>query len=201
MRKIEDLQYITQDSEVLSHFDQAINAFKMGIKWVQLRMKDTPDEEIINTAEEILANDFSRNGTIIINDSVEIAKKVNAKAVHLGLNDIPINEARKILGKSVIIGGTANTIEDILLQKDRGADYVGLGPFRHTNTKKNLSPVIGLHGYKKIINELNKLNCEIPIFAVGGIKQKDINDIRNIGIQGIAISGDILNKMIEQKGK
>jgi thiamine-phosphate pyrophosphorylase len=86
-------------------------------------------------------------------------------------------------------------MEDVLLQASRGADYVGLGPFRYTSTKKNLSPVIGLQGYEYITAKLAKHDCDTPIIAVGGITLADIPAIKATGIYGVAISGDLLKDL------
>lgn len=195
--KIERIQYITQDSDRMSHVEQAELMFQNGIPWVQLRMKNSTKTEIIEAAEAIQDISKHYNGSLIINDSVEIAKQVNAPIVHLGLNDMPIDEARLILGDNVIIGGTANTVEQVMLQAKRGANYVGLGPFQFTTTKKNLSPVIGLKGYQQILSDLEKANCKVPIFAVGGITLENIDPIHNIGIHGVAISGALLKKYLK----
>ena len=124
---------------------------------------------------------------------VELVKLLNADGVHLGKNDTPIDEARNILGKEYIIGGTANTIEDIVDIYKSGADYIGCGPFRFTSTKKNLSPIIGLEGYNKIISDIKQRNIDIPIVAIGGIVDEDIQLILNTGINGIALSGCLMN--------
>ena len=197
-RNIPKIQYITQDHPSLSHSEQAKLAFEKGIEAVQIRMKDTNDDEILS--EAMLAMKYAKqfDGTLIINDSIEIAKKVGTHAVHLGLSDMPIDEARRIVGNDIILGGTANTIEDILLQKSRGANYVGLGPFRHTTTKKNLSPILGLEGYKTIISELRDKNIDIPLVAVGGILWDEIDLLLNEGIYGVAISGSLLKTLNNQ---
>jgi thiamine-phosphate pyrophosphorylase len=194
-KQISNIQYITQDSELFSHAEQALAMFKKGIPWVQLRMKNSTRDEIIAEAKTIKAYADEYQGKLLLNDSVEIALEVEAHAVHLGLNDMPIDEARKLLGNEIIIGGTANTMEDVLLQASRGADYVGLGPFRYTSTKKNLSPVIGLQGYEYITAKLAKHDCDTPIIAVGGITLADIPAIKATGIYGVAISGDLLKDL------
>jgi thiamine-phosphate pyrophosphorylase len=189
------IQYITQDSEKYSHSEQAEIMFKNGIEWVQLRMKNASEYEVLSQAEKASFYANKHNKKLIINDSISIAKKVKAHGIHLGLFDTPVDIARKELGSDFIIGGTANTIEDIKLQISKGADYVGLGPYRFTKTKKNLSPVIGLEGYKKIYQQYTKMNLTTPIYAVGGITLDDIQPIYHTGIHGVAISSDLLNQI------
>ena len=91
------------------------------------------------------------------------------------------------------IGATANTFEDIRLAVERGASYIGLGPYRFTGTKKNLSPILGLDGYRKIIAQCKEAGIDIPIFAIGGITLEDVGPLMETGITGIAVSGAIIN--------
>ncbi len=196
---IEKLQYITQDSPELTHSEQAAVMFRNGVKWVQLRMKNAKVQEVIDEARISMVYAMEYNATLILNDSVEIAKELGVKAVHLGLNDMPINEARKVLGNDVIIGGTANTYEQIKLQVERGADYVGVGPYRFTTTKKNLSPVVGLDGYKVLTEQMKNENIDIPMFAVGGIEQSDIKLLSGAGINHYAVSGAMLKEYLKNK--
>ena len=133
------------------------------------------------------------NATFIIDDRVELVKELHADGVHLGKNDMSIGEARKILGDDYIIGGTANTFEDVKALAAAGADYIGCGPFRFTTTKEKLSPVLGLEGYRQIVNEMKVHHINIPIVAIGGITKEDIPEIMKTGVTGIAISGSILN--------
>lgn len=197
MKQIANIQYITQDHPQLSHAEQAKLMFENGINWVQVRMKNSSKEEIIIQAKEALEYAIFYNATLIINDHVNICKQIGAHGVHVGLNDISAAEARICLGSNSIIGGTANCIEDIELQICNGVDYVGLGPFRFTTTKKNLSPIIGLEGYKLLVAEMKKRNIVIPIVAVGGITMEDIPQIYDAGIFGVAISTALLNEKLK----
>jgi len=191
--KINNVQYITQDHPQLSHADQALAMFRLGVKWVQLRMKEASEDDIIAAAKQILIYAEQEGGTLILNDSVALAKALGVKAVHLGLNDMPIDKAREVLGPEVIIGGTANTFEQVQLQVARGADYVGVGPFRFTTTKKNLSPTLGLEGYQSLLQQMKDAAIDLPLFCVGGITMNDVDDLRSIGIRHFAISGDLLD--------
>ena len=123
---------------------------------------------------------------------MELVERAGADGVHLGKNDMPVDEARKILGNGKIIGGTANTIEDIVRLHKQGADYIGCGPFRFTTTKKKLSPVLGLEGYKSIVQNMRDKGIDLPIVAIGGITVADIPAIMATGVTGIALSGAIL---------
>ena len=130
---------------------------------------------------------------LIIDDRVELVNELKVSGVHLGKNDMDPLEAREILGPHAIIGITANTAEDIIRYKGKDVDYVGLGPFRHTTTKKNLSPVLGIEGYASVVSQVRQAGVELPIVAIGGITIDDIDAIMATGVNGIAVSGAIIN--------
>lgn len=187
-----ELQFITHFTEKYSYFDAARLALEGGCRWIQLRMKEASEAEV--EAEAIRVRDLCRKygATFIIDDHVALAKKVQADGVHLGKNDMPIEEARRILGDAFIIGGTANTFEDVRRHWQAGANYIGCGPFRFTTTKKNLSPILGLEGYRQILQQMKAAGITLPVVAIGGITYEDIPDILQTGVSGIALSGSIL---------
>ena len=187
-----ELQFITHYTGRYTYFDSARMALEGGCRWIQLRMKEATEEEV--EKEAIRVQDLCRQygATFIIDDHVALAKKLHADGVHLGKKDMPIAEARKLLGKDFIIGGTANTFEDVQMHYAAGADYIGCGPFRFTTTKKNLSPVLGLEGYWNIVSRMKEAGINLPIVAIGGIAFEDIPAIMQTGVSGIALSGSIL---------
>lgn len=186
------VQFITHYTDQYTYLDSVRIAIKGGCRWIQLRMKDTPTEDILPIAKETLTLCRQYEATFIIDDHVELAKQIKADGVHLGKLDMPITEARSILGKNFIIGGTANTLEDIRMHYEAGADYIGCGPYRFTTTKKNLSPVLGLEGYREIVRKMKMEGIDLPIVAIGGIEKEDIPSLMGTGITGIALSGSIL---------
>ena len=186
------VQFITHHTDRYSYIDSATLALKGGCKWVQLRMKDADKELIYNTALQIKALCQEYSATFIIDDHVDIAKSVGADGVHLGKLDMPIAEARQLLGNKFLIGGTANTFQDVKNHYEAGADYIGCGPLRYTTTKSNLSPILGYDGYKKIMEQMRDAQINIPIVAIGGIIESDIPHLMQIGLKGIALSGSIL---------
>ena len=187
------LQFISQYTERYSYLDSIRLALEGGCRWIQLRMKDTPDEEVRPVAIEALQMCRDVGSTFIIDDRVELVKELGADGVHLGKNDMPISEARKVLGSAFIIGGTANTFEDVKAHYEASANYIGCGPFRFTTTKKNLSPVLGLEGYRHIVEQMEEANIHLPIVAIGGITAEDIPAIMQTEVTGIALSGTILH--------
>lgn len=187
------LQFITHQTERYSYFDSACLALEGGCKWIQLRMKEASVEEIEAVATRLKPICKEQGAILVLDDQVELTQKLELDGVHLGKTDTPIGEARRILGEAFIIGGTANTFEDVLSHYRAGADYVGIGPFRFTTTKKNLSPVLGLEGYASILAQMKEKEIELPTVAIGGITYNDITSILQTGIQGIALSSAILN--------
>lgn len=196
------VQFITHTTPTISYEESALIALQGGCKWIQLRMKGATDNEVEPIATRLLKACHEQGATFVLDDRVELCKKIQADGVHLGKNDMPVHEARTFLGEDFIIGGTANTFEDIKMLKYAGADYVGCGPFRFTTTKENLSPIIGLDGYRSIMSQIRTEGLRIPICAIGGITLEDVIPILDTGINGIAVSSSVLHatdpvKMIE----
>lgn len=187
------LQFITHSSENITILEEIENVVAGGCKWVQLRMKDAEKEEIKEVARKAKEICKKNDVILVVDDYVDIAKELELDGVHLGKNDMPVDEARKLLGEEFIIGATANTFEDIEALRHTDIDYIGLGPFRFTSTKKNLSPVIGIDGYAEIMRRKAESSINLPIVAIGGICYDDINDIMDTGISGIAVSGSLIN--------
>ena len=188
------LQFITHYNENCSYEDSAKIALDGGCRWVQLRIKDGEEEFLEQMALRVQSMCREYGATFIIDDNVLLAKKIGADGVHLGKNDMPVAQARQILGEKFIIGGTVNTFEDILYHLKNGTpDYFGCGPFRFTSTKKNLAPVLGFEGYRDIVLRMREKGIDIPIVAIGGITKEDIPQLLECGVSGIALSGSIIN--------
>lgn len=187
------LQYISQGEtadEQLANIQQALDA---GCDWIQLRFKNANEEELFSVAEKVKVLCQTHKATFIINDNIELTKRINADGVHLGLTDESPIIARNILGTGKIIGGSANTIQDVLKRVEEKCDYVGIGPLRFTTTKEKLSQVLGIEGFQKTMVELKNKNIHIPVYAIGGIILEDIDQLMQAGIYGIAVSGIITN--------
>lgn len=187
------LQYITHRNGRYDYADGALMALKGGCRWIQLRMKDASDDEVRRVASLLVPICRHYGATIILDDRVDLVGETGADGVHLGKNDMPVREARQRLGGK-IIGGTANTFDDVRRLTLDGADYIGCGPFRFTTTKAHLSPILGIEGYREIIRMAGESGLRhIPIIAIGGIVAEDICQLMAAGVDGIAISGAILN--------
>ena len=187
------IQFITHSNSRYGYVEGARLALEGGCRWIQLRMKDAEEAEFLSAAKQIAAMCKEYGATFLLDDHVEWVEQTGADGVHLGKNDMPVDEARKVLGANRIIGGTANTFEDVERLWRQGANYIGCGPYRFTTTKKNLSPVLGIEGYRRIIGQMKERGINLPVVAIGGILQPDIKDVMATGVSGIAVSGAVLN--------
>lgn len=187
------LQFITHRNASCGYVEGALAVLVGGCKWIQLRMKDALPSEIVSAGLELRKLCDAHMATLIIDDHVDLVCKIGADGVHLGKNDMSVSEARAILGHNKIIGATANNFDDICRAYESGADYIGLGPFRFTTTKKNLSRILGLEGYSEIMEQCRQQGIDIPVVAIGGIVSDDLSDLMKTGISGIAVSGALLD--------
>lgn len=193
------LQYISQGNTADEQLTNIHQALDNGCKWVQIRFKNhfSDDAFTLAAAVKTLCEEYLAN--FIINDNVYLAQQIAADGVHLGIDDITISEARSILGDTKIIGATANTFEDIQNHIQNGCDYIGLGPFKFTTTKENLSPILGLEGYRAILAKMQENGLTTPVYAIGGITLADVEPILQTGIYGIAVSGLITQATNKKK--
>ncbi len=193
------LQFITHPDENRSMADEALEVLRGGCRWVQLRHKDADMQQLAKEGEECRRLCHESGAIFIIDDHVEFVNRTGADGVHLGKNDMSVAEARAIIGPAKIIGATANTFADIREAARQGADYIGLGPFRFTQTKKNLSPVLGTEGYRSILSQCRQEGINLPVVAIGGITDDDIPAIMSTGVEGIALSSSILQAADPQR--
>lgn len=185
------LQYITNTDCDRPVVEQVKAVLEGGCRWIQIRMKDASDEEIEKVVAEIKPLCLEKEAFLLLDDRVELAKKTDVGGVHLGKEDMTPSRARMILGPAAVIGVTANTIEDIEAVKTLDIDYIGIGPFTETATKKKLAPRLGIEGIKNICKEMEKREINIPHVAVGGIRLDDVRELLAAGVNGIAVSGAI----------
>ena len=183
-----NIQFISNYQCINSHYEQIQQVIAAGIKWVQFRPKEMHEDLVLEEGRKIVYLCKQNKVKIIINDNVLLAKKLDADGVHLGKSDMSPTKAREILGDDKIIGGTANTFEDIKELLNQGVNYIGLGPYKYTETKKNLSSILGLVSYKEILRKMEAHNLCTDIVAIGGIKMIDIPLLKAVGIKNFAVS-------------
>ncbi len=183
------LMLVTNASTVETTVAQALEALKGGCSWVQVRMKDAATEQRVQAAQTIMQRHPA--ATVLIDDDVEAVRLSGAAGVHLGKTDMPTEQARSILGPQTIIGRTCNTLADVEQFATPEVDYLGVGPFRHTLTKKNLAPILGVEGYRGLLEAMKERGIHTPIVAIGGIVEQDVKELIPLGVAGIAVSGTI----------
>lgn len=169
----------------LSLFEATFNVLKAGIKFIQYREKDKTRRQLYEEALELRRLTHSFNATLIINDHADIALAVDAEGVHLGQEDLPLKEARKIMGRK-IVGISTHNIKQAKAAEAGGADYIGFGPIFHTTTKDAGIPV-GVDNLRII-----KQNVNIPVIAIGGINLDNIESVINAGADAVAVATAIL---------
>lgn len=162
-------------------YEQVEEALRGGATFVQLREKELDDVTFLAEAIEIQKLCRKYSVPFVINDNVEIARKMNADGVHVGQSDMEAGDVRALLGEGKILGVSAQTVEQALLAEKRGADYLGVGAVFHTGSKADADDVS---------RETLKAICEavsIPVVAIGGIGKHNVLELKGSGICGIAV--------------
>jgi len=185
------LHFITQGETPREHLQQIEEVLAAGVCWVQLRMKKQSLQVVEETARRALEMTRSAGACLILNDYVEVAARIGADGVHVGKEDMPLHQVFHCMGQRALVGATANTFEDIQAHALYPVSYVGLGPYRFTQTKEKLSPTLGLEGYKRLMQQMKAAALSIPVIAIGGIRLEDIPALLRSGVWGIALSGFI----------
>ncbi len=159
-----------------------------GVSCVQLRENHCSTREFLNEAHSLQEFLHSKNIPLIINDRVDVALAIGADGVHLGQKDMPIGDARKLLGNKIIIGISAESVDDAVFAEAQGADYVGISPVFTTTTKKDIAPPLGLEGIREI-----RRKVRLPLLAIGGIHQDNATAVLQAGADGIAVVSAIVS--------
>ena len=181
----------------LSHTEQVRRMIAGGAKLIQLREKRASPEEFYRDAEKALQIAHNEGVKIIINDRVDIALALKADGVHLGQDDLPPGEARKLLGNKAIIGFSTHNRQQAVAAVDFSVDYIAIGPIFATNSKENPDPVVGLEQLALIRKALQ----EFPLVAIGGITELNFRALFAIGVDSMAVINFILsdpNKISER---
>ncbi|MEG0274089.1 MAG: thiamine phosphate synthase [Longicatena sp.] len=171
--------------ELQSDIEKAIEG---GVSFVQIREKELPVEDFIQEAKKIKELCERHEIPFVVNDSVEVAKAVDADGIHVGQSDMPAIEVRKILGEDKIVGVSAQSVEDALRAQEEGADYLGVGAMFSTKTKKDADDV-SFATLKAIVEAVH-----IPVIAIGGIDEHNLLELKGSGIDGVAIVSAIMAK-------
>ena len=199
-KTLPSLQFITHETATCSLVESAEKALACGVEWVQFRCK-TPQSAAWMREQALCVQQLCKqhHALFVVDDDVELAREIGADGVHVGKNDMPVEQARRILGARFLIGGTANTLQDMERIQAQGGDYIGLGPFRFTRTKEKLSPILGVEGYERLMREARQAGITLPVHAIGGITGQDAPALKQAGVQGIAVSSALLQSPAPQE--
>jgi len=165
-----------------SHLELARMAIKGGADTIQFRQKVGATREMIEIVRQLKKLCMDSGVTLVVNDRIDVAIAAEADGVHLGQDDFPIPLARKLLGKSRIIGGSAATLEEAQKCLAEGADYIGFGPVYPTTSKEDADPVTGINLLKQAVESIS-----LPIIAIGGINTENTPEVIRAGARGIAV--------------
>lgn len=189
-----DLSLYLVTDRALSLGRQTLNivaaAIRGGVTCVQLREKNCSTREFIEEARAIkaLLQNSGAAVPLIINDRVDVAMAIGADGVHLGQTDMGLVDARRLLGKTMLIGISAESVEDALRAERDGADYLGISPVFATPTKTDTAPPLGLAGIRAI-----RAAVTLPLVGIGGIHQKNAADVLRAGTDGVAVVSAIVS--------
>lgn len=198
MNKLDDIDFYLVTYSSISKRDNISdvkNAVNAGCKIVQYREKNKNTREMINEAKN-LKKICENKAIFLINDRVDVALAVDSDGVHLGQNDIPIETARKLLGKNKIIGLTVHSLDEAINAEKSGADYIGLAPIFKTDTKEDSGIPCGSDMIFKV-----KKKVRIPIVAVGGINKNNVKEVifkgadSVVAVSAILDSKDVFNEV------
>ena len=170
----------------LSHTQITMKAIASGIRTIQLREKHMSKKELYSEALSMRSLTLKYKTTFIVNDQIDIALAADADGVHLGQEDMPVEEARRIMGKKKIIGVSTHSLKQAINAQEGGADYIGFGPMFQTPTKDAGFPK-GL----KVLREIRR-HIEIPIVAIGGIAPENVSSVLEEGADAAAVIAAVL---------
>ncbi len=190
--------YLTQDLPNFSHLQQATMACQGGANWIQYRCFSKTDIKMLEELHQIASICDEWGTTLIVTQHYHLIKEADIQGVHIEDMAADLVNIRNYIGDDKTLGASANNLQQIISHQKNGADYIGCGPFAFTNTKANTEELWGLKGYKNAIDELQNLGVEIPLIAAGGIGLKDVEQLLQTGIYGVAVSAAI-NKALDPK--
>lgn len=181
--------YLVTDRGVLKGkdlFKILSDSLRAGLDMVQFRDKETSDTDFLETAAKIKDLVKEKQVLFIINDRIDIALALDADGVHLGREDVPIEVARKILGRKKIIGFSAHSLEEALVAAEKNVDYIAMGAIFPTPVKPDYG-TLGLEALKQAVKQI-----KIPLVAIGGINESSIGEVAATGVKRIAVVRAIL---------
>ena len=188
---ISQFHYLTQDLPHRSHLEQVNLACEAGAKWIQYRCLSKTDDEMLEELHPIASVCDDWGTTLIITNHFHLVALADIQGVHIEDMNADLTAIRNIIGDDKTLGASANTFEQIKNHIQNGADYIGCGPFGHTDTKPNQSAHWGVEGYQYMVEKLKAENLEIPLIVAGGVQLQNVTDLINTGIYGVAVSAAV----------
>ena len=189
---ISKFHYLTQDLPHRSHVEQVQLACKAGANWIQYRCLTKNDLDLVKEIHEIASICDDWGATLILTEHYHLLNQVDAQGVHMEDMKADFKSIREQIGEDKTLGASANSFEDIeRIALLNVIDYIGCGPFSITQTKPNTHSLLGIEGYKNIIQKMKKAGIDIPVLAVGGVKITDVEELIETGINGIAVSSAV----------
>ena len=176
---VTDRRWLREGQSLSDVIHQAVEG---GATVIQLREKELDREQVIKEALDIKSYLNAKNIPLIIDNDIEVTKAAGADGVHVGQDDCPVSEARKLLGKDIIIGATAHNVSEAVKAEEDGADYLGVGAAFGSSTKVDAKAIVSLDEYKKITEAVS-----IPVVAIGGIDETNIMRLKGLGLSGFAV--------------
>ena len=176
---------LTQGRDLLWVLQQALDG---GVKAIQIREKDLGGRDLLFLAEAARKLTQRYHAHLLINDRIDIALAVDADGVHLSTASIPIESARDLLGRQRLLGASTHSLEEAQEAERNGADFVVFGPVYFTPSKAPYGEPQGMAALKKIVEKIS-----LPIYAIGGIKLENIDDVRRAGVRGVALISAIMS--------
>lgn len=188
---VEKLHFITHDLPNYSHLEQAQVACEAGAKWIQYRCLSKSDDDLLEDIHAIswVCDDWG--STLIVTDHIHLREKADIQGFHIENLEVDFGQIRKEIGDNYTLGGSSNTVVELVRLAKKGADYVGFGPFKPTKTKPNHLPLLTIEDYEVAVLHLQKQCIDLPILAVGGITLADVESLMKTGVYGIAVSSGI----------
>ena len=174
----------------LSHIEQIKALLEGGANLAQIRDKTSSSRELFESVQECLAVCREHGALLVVNDRVDIVLATGADGVHLGQNDLPPVEARKVLPPGTIIGFSTHSVEQAIEAIKLPVDYIAAGPVFSTSSKKNPDPVVGLKGLEKIRDAIG----DFPLVAIGGITLENCREVLNAGADSVAMISALVSQ-------
>jgi thiamine-phosphate diphosphorylase len=165
---------------------RCVAALAGGVTTVQLRAKGLTDRQLLHAARAVRARCHAAGALFIVNDRVDIALASGADGVHLGVDDLPVTDARRLLGPDAIIGYSPESDVDRLAAEQAGADYLGVGPVYGSSTKLDAGAANGLDGLARVTRATT-----LPVVGIGGVTLTSAPEVLRAGAAGVAVVGAI----------